>query len=279
MTSEISFTKTFKQYRSFGYHRSFIYGFDNPKHPFIYQEKNLNLGAFARTSKDIFDINQKVKEEEKKSFTIVELETSLLSNHNTQIKYINECLEILIRLHNISKKENEYSYEYDGFSLYPLIQNSVKNLIISISNKFAYLLNPNNRDYYFSLIEIRKPILSFRLSKKIRDEHFYKLCEDHIVNAGFIHPSDVKHFKSFFEGRRLEGKINWDDSKNSLCYLIKQLIKNGTIQKHTYSHWKVTAEFFLIEGKPILPKKLLNQGKPENTIKVNNIDNFVRQLL
>lgn len=245
-------------------------------HPFKFQESNL-YHTIEGGKKDIYDIYIEIKEAEKISLSIVDIETSLLSTYNSQIKYINRCIEILIKLHNktiITAFKSPEDFDY-----YPLVQNSIKNLIIEISKLFAHLLSPYNRDYYFSLIEIKKPLLSFRIKKAVRDEHFYQLAQQYIVRGGFIAGSDIFYFKYLFEGRRLEQKINWLGPKNTLCYFIKLLQRNNIIHKHTHSHWMVTAEFFLHKGRPLLSKQLLNQPKPENKTKTNTLENFVGLLL
>lgn len=266
------FTQLFKSIH--GYSR--IYSGGGGMHPFKFQENNLNHLIESGT-KDIYDIYLEIKEAEKISLSIVEIETSLLSEYNSQIKYINRCIEILIKLHNRTfKKEYEF---FNQFDYYPLVNNSIKNLIIEISKLFAHLLSPYNRDYYFSLIEIKKPLLSFRIKKAVRDEHFFQLSQEYMVQGGFISSSDILYFKSLFEARRLEQKINWLGPKNTLCYFIKLLQRTNVIHNHSHSHWEVTAEFFLLKGRPLFPKQLLNQPKPENKIKINTLENFVGLLL
>jgi len=49
-------------------------------------------------------------------------------------------------------------------------------------------------------------------------------------------------------------KINWQGSQTQLAYLVQLLIEKGFIE-HCY-HWKMCAEHFLWQGKPIDNKKL-----------------------
>ncbi len=269
-----SFTQLFKKFRVFGYG----YNYGNLKHPFMFQQKHLNEISESLGPNDIYQIYLKIKEAEKDSFCLVEIETSLLFSYNHQIKYINQCLDILIKLHNRKNDSEKYLY-FRQFELYPIVQNSIKNLILSISHNYAYLLDPYNRDYYLTLVKIQAPILSFKLIKPVRDEHFYRLFHDYIVKGGFVAAQEETQFKSFFEGRRMEKKINWLGAKNTLCYFIKLLRKFDALQSHSYSHWEVTAEFFIIKGRPLLAKQLINQGKPANRVKVNTLENFVGLLL
>jgi hypothetical protein len=49
-------------------------------------------------------------------------------------------------------------------------------------------------------------------------------------------------------------KINWKGSQTQLAYLVQILLENGFIEHG--DHWKMCAEHFLWQGKPIDNKKL-----------------------
>ena len=49
-------------------------------------------------------------------------------------------------------------------------------------------------------------------------------------------------------------KINWKGSQTQLAYLVQILLENGFIEH--CDHWKMCAEHFLWQGKPIDNKKL-----------------------
>lgn len=221
-----------------------------------------------------FKYYSSIKIEERKSFAIVELEAALLFQDN-KFLYINKCLKILSDFR--SKFANKRKTIYDNYD--SILINSIEHLFLLISRRFPLHLDASSRDYYSFLTDIQEPIHAFKFLKRVDDKHFEKLFYDHIKAGGFISWKTKPHvFRSLFNGGRLEQKIEWVDHKNSLCYLIKQLNKYRVIKKHEDSHWKVVAEFFLLNGEPIRKEKLLNQPPPKDRTKRLHIENFVKQL-
>ena len=57
-----------------------------------------------------------------------------------------------------------------------------------------------------------------------------------------------------YTGKTEPEKINWKGSQTQLAYLVQILLENGFIEHG--DHWKMCAEHFLWQGKPIDNKKL-----------------------
>ena len=57
-----------------------------------------------------------------------------------------------------------------------------------------------------------------------------------------------------YTGKTEPEKINWKGSQTQLAYVVQILIENGFIEHG--DHWKMCAEHFLWQGKPIDNKKL-----------------------
>ena len=57
-----------------------------------------------------------------------------------------------------------------------------------------------------------------------------------------------------YTGKTEPEKINWKGSQTQLAYLVQILLENGLIEHG--DHWKMCAEHFLWQGKPIDNKKL-----------------------
>ncbi len=57
-----------------------------------------------------------------------------------------------------------------------------------------------------------------------------------------------------YTGKTEPEKINWKGSQTQLAYLMQILLENGFIEHG--DHWKMCAEHFLWQGKPIDNKKL-----------------------
>ena len=73
-----------------------------------------------------------------------------------------------------------------------------------------------------------------------------------------------------YTGKTEPEKINWKGSQTQLAYLVQILLENGFIEHG--DHWKMCAEHFLWQGKPIDNKKLAaaignvainKEGKPK----------------
>ena len=60
--------------------------------------------------------------------------------------------------------------------------------------------------------------------------------------------------KGQYTGKTEPEKINWKGSQTQLAYLVQILLENGFIEHG--DHWKMCAEHFLWQGKPIDNKKL-----------------------
>ena len=66
--------------------------------------------------------------------------------------------------------------------------------------------------------------------------------------------TDESTQEGWYTGKTEPEKINWKGSQTQLAYLVQILLENGFIEHG--DHWKMCAEHFLWQGKPIDNKKL-----------------------
>ncbi|MDB0602201.1 hypothetical protein PL373_13785 [Tenacibaculum maritimum] len=256
---------------------------DRIEHPFIFIEDYINnldsiptLGVFDKA----LTIFNNIKSFQKYAYNCFELELSLLKEN--RIKYLNQVvsklLEIQKSLRHTKRKqilERITSIE----SLFLLLLNSVKDILKSIFISCHLELNNTNREVLSKWFYLKKAVTSFRFNKYPEDKRLENLYHKYFINERLISPLvKFSTFKSLFEGRQLENKINWIDRKSSLYYFVKLLIESNIIKNPKNKHWEITSEFFLLKGESLLSRDFLNQKETQNKKTRKTIESFIQAL-
>ena len=157
-------------------------------------------------------------------------------------------------------------------NLIHLLLNSVKEILKSIFISHHLELHNSNREVLSKWFYLKKAVVSFRLNKYPEDKRFERLYRNYMLDNRFISQlTNFATFKSLFEARQLENKINWIDRK--------LLIQYKAIKNPKNRHWEVTCEFFLLNGEALLPKDFLNQKETLNKAKRKQLESFVKALI
>lgn len=257
---------------------------DRVEHPFIYIERylhELNSYPALNTFEKAFKFFNDIKGLQEESYNCFELELSLL--HENKVSYLNQIvsrlLEIQKDLRQIKRKEAISRYMSIN-NLIHLLLNSVKEILKSIFISHHLELHNSNREVLSKWFYLKKAVVSFRLNKYPEDKRFERLYRNYMLDNRFISQlTNFATFKSLFEARQLENKINWIDRKSTLYYFIKLLIQYKAIKNPKNRHWEVTCEFFLLNGEALLPKDFLNQKETLNKAKRKQLESFVKALI
>ncbi|TWO34708.1 hypothetical protein E1J38_002290 [Seonamhaeicola sediminis] len=257
---------------------------DKIEHPFIFIESymdNLNTYPYLNTFEKAQIIFNDIKDYQKAAYNCFELELNLLQEN--RIMYLNQIVNRLLKtqkdLRQLKRKEILNKHKPIHIVIHLLI-NSVKEILQSIFIAYHLELNNSNRETLSKWFYLKKAVVSFRLNKYPEDRRFERLYNEKLIKKGFISQlTNFATFKSLFEARQLENKINWIDRKSTLYYFIKLLLQYNAIKNPKNRHWEVASEFFLLKGESLLPKDFLNQKETMNKVKRKHLESFVKALV
>ena len=140
-------------------------------------------------------------------------------------------------------------------------------------------MNDKNRTTLSNWYYLKKPIKSFLLKKQIEPKRLKYLFDQHfVVNRLISSQTEFETFKTLFQAKHLENKINWTGEKSTLYYFIRHLVNSKLIKNPNNKHWSIASEFFLLKGELLTPKDFLNQKETKNIKKRKNIENFIEEL-
>ncbi len=256
---------------------------DKVEHPFVFIESyihDLNAHPSFNSFEKAQAIFNDIRNYQEAAYNCFELELNLLQEN--RIKYLNQIvsrlLEIQKDLRQIKRKKDLKHYKSIE-SLILLLLNSIKEILKSIFISYHLELSNANREALSKWFYLKKAIVSFRMNKYPEDKRFERLYQNYLKDNGFVSSlSDFATFKSLFEARQLENKINWIDRKSTLYYFIKLLIEHNVIKSPKNKHWEITSEFFLLKGEALLPRDFLNQKETQNKTRRKYLESFVRAL-
>ncbi|GAA4954811.1 hypothetical protein GCM10023314_30620 [Algibacter agarivorans] len=253
------------------------------EHPFVFIETYIHdlsdypsLNTFEKAQAIFNDI----REYQKVGYNCFELELNLLKEN--RIKYLNQIasrlLSVQADLRQIKRKKDLKRYKSID-SLILLLLNSIKEILQSIFISYHLELNNSNREVLSKWFYLKKAIISFRFNTYPEDKRLEILYHKYLTDRGFISTlTNFNTFKSLFEAKQLENKINWIDRKSSLYYFIKLLVKKKVVKNPKNKHWEITSEFFLLNGEALMPRDFLNQKETQNKKSRVVLESFVNAL-
>lgn len=253
------------------------------EHPFIFIESyihDLNTYPLLNTFEKAQAIFNDIREYQKVAYNCFELELNLLQEN--RIKYLNQIVSRLLGIQKdlrLIKRKKAIKQHKPINSLILLLLNSIKDILKSIFISFHLELNNSNREALSKWFYLKKAITSFRFNKYPEDKRLERLYNKYLKDNGFVSPlTNFATFKSLFEAKQLENKINWIDRKSTLYYFIKLLIEYNVIESPKNKHWEITSEFFLLKGETLLPRDFLNQKETQNKKNRLILESFVKAL-
>lgn len=242
---------------------SFLESYNKKTNP-TFEIKKFNFGF------EYFSELQNLKEHSYKCF---EYELSLIGNN--KYLYINDVTSQLYKASQKLKlsKDSVYISEHNRM-LFQTASNILKDIFI-----YYHLdLDSRNRERLSKWFHLKEPIISFRFNKHQEEKRLEVLFRKYLQYEFVSLTTQFTTFKSLFEGRILENKINWTHNKSSLYYFIKLLVSNNVVKNPKNKHWLITAEFFLLKGETLLPTDFLNQKETQNKEKRIILEKFVKAL-
>jgi hypothetical protein len=256
--------------------------YNSVEHPFTFFESFNEFENLINSSHDFKNaliLFNNIKTHQNTSYNCFELELSLLKEN--RIKYLNQIVTKLLmyqkELRHEKRKENFHIKYLENFFL--LLLNSIRDTLKSIFISYHLELNNTNKELLSRWFYLRKSITSFQIKKYPEDKRFENLFRKYLISNRFIsHLTEFSTFKTLFEVRHLENKINWVDRKSSLYYFIKLLILHNVIKSPKNKHWEITSEFFLLKGESLLPRDFLNQKETQNKQSRDVLEKFVKAL-
>ena len=108
--------------------------------------------------------------------------------------------------------------------------------------------NIEEKSAFIEFLEIKILNMQNKLSKNGSTKAQMPVQRNETLNA------DESTQEGQYTGKTEPEKINWKGSQTQLAYLVQILLENGFIEHG--DHWKMCAEHFLWQGKPIDNKKL-----------------------
>lgn len=256
---------------------------DRVEHPFVFIESyihDFNGYPSINTFEKAQAIFNNIKEYQKAAYNCFELELNLLQEN--RIKYLNQIVSRLLVIQKDLRqiKRKKELEKYRGINnLLLLLLGSIKEVLKSIFISYHLELNNTNRETLSKWFYLKKAITSFRFNKHPEDKRLEILYRKYLTDRKFVSIlTNFDTFKSLFEGKQLENKINWIDKKSSLYYFIKLLIEYDVVRNPKNKHWEITSEFFLLNGESLLPRDFLNQKETQNNTKRENLESFVKAL-
>ena len=108
--------------------------------------------------------------------------------------------------------------------------------------------NIEEKSVFIGFLEIEILNIQNKLSKKGSNKAQMPVQRNETLNTG------ESTQEGQYTGKTEPEKINWKGSQTQLAYLVQILLENGFIEHG--DHWKMCAEHFLWQGKPIDNKKL-----------------------
>lgn len=254
------------------------------KHPFVFLEhyksnpiNDINLHGIRidqNSFKNSISFFNQLKSEQFNAYKHFELELSLSDEYKRD--YLNEVVSILL---NFRTSVHLPSKRYNNASYYGILSNVVIDILKNIFITHHLLFNDKNRATLSPMFYLTEPIKSFQLKRHIEEKKFHRLFT-RLVQAEFIgFDTSFYTFKSVFEGRYLENKVNWVGNKSSLYYLIKLLIKEKAILNPKNKHWLITSQFFLLNGEPLNQGDFINQKETQQKSKRTIIEKFINSLI
>ena len=253
------------------------------EHPFIFLEiyiQDLNVYPLLNTFENAQTIFNNIRTYQEAAYNCFELELNLLQEN--RIKYLNQIVTRLLGIQKDLRKvkrKKDLKLHKSIESLILLLLNSIKDILKSIFIAYHLELNNTNREVLSKWFYLKKAITSFRFNKYPEEKRLEILYQKYLISGRFISPmANFNTFKSLFEAKQLENKINWIDKKSSLYYFINLLIDNNVIKSPRNKHWEITSEFFLLNGESLLPRDFLNQKETQNKKSRDILESFVKAL-
>ena len=108
--------------------------------------------------------------------------------------------------------------------------------------------NIEEKSAFIEFLEIKILNMQNKLSKNGSTKAHMPVQRNETLNT------DESTQEGQYTGKTEPEKINWKGSQTQLAYLVQILLENGFIEHG--DHWKMCAEHFLWQGKPIDNKKL-----------------------
>ena len=108
--------------------------------------------------------------------------------------------------------------------------------------------NIEEKSAFIEFLEIKILNMQNKLSKNGSTKAQMPVQRNETLNT------DESTLEGQYTGKTEPEKINWKGSQTQLAYLVQILLENGFIEHG--DHWKMCAEHFLWQGKPIDNKKL-----------------------
>jgi len=108
--------------------------------------------------------------------------------------------------------------------------------------------NIEEKSVFIGFLEIEILNIQNKLSKNGSNKAQMPVQRNETLNTG------ESTQEGQYTGKTEPEKINWKGSQTQLAYLVQILLENGFIEHG--DHWKMCAEHFLWQGKPIDNKKL-----------------------
>ena len=108
--------------------------------------------------------------------------------------------------------------------------------------------NIEEKSAFIEFLEIKILNMQNKLSKNGSTKAQMPVQRNETLNT------DESTQEGLYTGKTEPEKINWKGSQTQLAYLVQILLENGFIEHG--DHWKMCAEHFLWQGKPIDNKKL-----------------------
>ena len=108
--------------------------------------------------------------------------------------------------------------------------------------------NIDEKSAFIEFLEIKILNMQNKLSKNGSTKAQMPVQRNETLNT------DESTQEGQYTGKTEPEKINWKGSQTQLAYLVQILLENGFIEHG--DHWKMCAEHFLWQGKPIDNKKL-----------------------
>lgn len=253
------------------------------EHPFIFIENyisNLTDYPLLNTFENALVLFKDIKTNQKSASDCFELELNLLLEN--RVLYLNlivsRLLDIQKDLRHLKRKKSLNPHK-SIINLILLLLNSVKDILKEIFISYHLELNNSNKEILSKWFYLKKGVTSFRFNKHPEEKRLEVLYTKYLIDKKFISLlTSFSTFKSLFEGRQLENKINWIDRKSSLYYFIKLLIEYEVVRKPKNKHWEITSEFFLLKGETLLPRDFLNQKETQNKERRRILESFVKSL-